>query len=89
MPSTPSCGGSTLPRPQHSHRIPVSNASVTRYSERGQGVTLYIMNPEAPLASPASAPDELRAFRLGQFRSLACYLPLFLYVAHPSFVPLL
>ncbi len=33
------------------------------YSERGQGITLYIMNPEAVLTSPIGSSDESRAFR--------------------------
>jgi hypothetical protein len=33
------------------------------YSERGQGITLYIMNPEAVQSLAASSADESRAFR--------------------------
>ena len=33
------------------------------YSERGQGVTLYIMNPEAVQSSAASSAADSRAFR--------------------------
>jgi hypothetical protein len=34
------------------------------YSERGQGYTLYIINPQAVTAVTASAGSETRAFRL-------------------------
>jgi hypothetical protein len=48
--------------------VDVIDAIIRReYSERGQGVTLYIMNPEAVQAPTASAADESRAFRYGRF----------------------
>jgi hypothetical protein len=44
--------------------VDVVDAIIRReYSQRGQGVTMYIMNPEAVQALAASAADESRAFR--------------------------
>jgi hypothetical protein len=44
--------------------VDVIDAIIRReYSERGQGITMYIMNPEAVQASTASSADASRAFR--------------------------